>query len=59
MVHGHEPAALTHQVWAARNAWGAELRCAICKAHASYNEEDFEGMNRFVAEHKLCLDASA
>ena len=50
---------MTHQVWATRQGYGAKLRCAICKAEATFQEEDFEGMNRFVAEHKLCLDANA
>jgi hypothetical protein len=49
---------MTHQVQAARQGSGAVLRCAICKADAAFGEDDFDGMNLFVREHVLCLDAS-
>lgn len=50
---------MTHQVTAARHESGAILRCAICRSSATLGEADFDGMSRFVREHKLCLDASA
>jgi hypothetical protein len=49
---------MTHQVFAVRSGSAAVLQCAICKASASFGDGDFEGMNRFVRKHKLCLDAA-
>ena len=51
--------AMTHQVTAARQGAGAVLRCSVCRDASSFHEDDFEGMSRFVREHKLCLDATA
>jgi hypothetical protein len=49
---------MTHQVTAARQGSGAILRCAICQSSATLGEADFDGMSRFVREHRLCLDVS-
>jgi hypothetical protein len=49
---------LTHQVFAVREGAGAVLRCAICRSDTAVGEGDFERMNEFVREHKLCLDSA-
>ena len=49
---------MTHAVTARRKDMGAQLWCAICRSKAIISGDDFDGMNRFVAEHKLCLDAT-
>ena len=50
---------MTHQVTAARQGTGAVLQCAVCHDRSTFSGYDFDGISKFVREHKLCLDASA
>ena len=50
---------MVHQVHAVREGSSAVLRCDSCLLSRSFDEADFDGINGFVHDHRLCRDASA
>lgn len=47
---------MTHEVYARREGEHAVLSCAICKSQAVVDGGNLDRANRFIAEHRLCLD---
>jgi hypothetical protein len=49
---------MTHEVMASWRDEQALLRCAICRSETTVKEGEFELLNRFIHEHKACVDTA-